>query len=155
MHETADAFHDTNRLAFRGFSTTQESECCAVEFAGFNQLTRFVNRGIDSAHMTQCRRGCQAIHHLGNADFATAALLDTEVTGRKCAINTGLDRRRFYHLTNIGRIDDILVIFRGTPRPIVDFFHYILLHLLHHSIIVVAEQIVQQYPGGVDALVYI
>ena len=126
-----------------------------MEFARFNQFPTLFQWRIDSSQMTECCGIRLAIQHLCNTHFTTIGLFDTEITRCQCAIDSILNRRRFHQFIYVGHIDNILVIFRRSPRPVIDFADSQFLHFANQFVQIIAKQIVQKCPRQFNAFVQI
>ena len=124
-----------------------------MQLSWIDEFASLVNWRINAAHMTQSSCGSESIDDLSHTDFAAVALLDAEIAGGQCSIDSGLDRGGLDDFANIGNVDDVLVGFGRSPRTAIHFLENVLLHFLDQLVEIIAKQIVQKGSGHVDALI--
>ena len=87
----ADIFDDTDAGTFRRFRQAEKSPGGIVQFARRDEFSALVDGCIDSAKVAQTGNVCQAVQHLGHADFVCIHIFDSEIAGGKCAFDTVFD----------------------------------------------------------------
>ena len=155
MRHVGDVLHHTDALALGRFHATNEVLARWVQLARGNQFTALLDGSIDPAQVRHARRVGQAVQDLGDTHLARIVvhLLDAEVARRQGAVDAVLDDRRLDHLVDVQVVQDVFIHLVGPRRTVVDLANDVLLHLLHHLVEVVAEQVVHQRARQIHALV--
>ena len=106
--------------------------------------------------MTKSTQISQSIENLCNTHFATTiGLFYTEITRRKCAIQSIFNGGGFEYFVDIGHTDDIFIIFRGFPSTLIDFSGDLFFYIFYKSNIMITKQVIQKGPGEFNTFIQI